>query len=188
MVIKESLGQRMRQTIKSADLENDRALIQQMAAELDIDFLDCAAALIHIYQADINKNIGQYEQGKKREKLSEGLLPTGPKLVRYRLEVGRKHSVSKEEIKDAFVQEAGVERKMIGWIEMHHQYTLIDLPEGMPNDIFYHLKTVEIRQHKLHIKLAGNTQGKKRNSSVKRGRHRTSQAGKRTTVTDAPSK
>ena len=186
MAIKDRLRQRIQQAIQSADLENDRALIRQMAVELDIDFLDCAAALVHLYQANSNSNVAQRDQTEKCEKASEELFPAESKLVRYRLEVGRKHSVSKEDIKDTFVQEAGVDRKMIGLIEMYHQYTLIELPEGMPNDIFYHLKTVEIRQYKLHIRHVGNTQGKKRNSAIRRGRHRTSQAGKRTAAVDTP--
>ena len=176
----------MLQAIHNADLENDRALIRQMALEFDIDFLDCAAALIHVYQSKFEKNMTPRERQKTLEKVPEMLLPVAPKMIRYRLEVGRKHSVSKEEIKDALVQESGVDRKMIGSIEMHHQFTLIDLPEGMPSDIFHHLKAVEIKQHKLHIKRIGSAQGKKRNSTIRRGRHRTSQAGKHSAVVDAP--
>ena len=186
MTIEDRLRQRMLQAIHSVDLESDRALIRQMAMEFDIDFLDCAAVLIHLYQSGFEKTVTQLDQQKTLEKLPEVLFPVVPKMIRYRLEVGRKHAVSKEEIKDALVQESGVDRKMIGLIEMHHQFTLIELPEGMPSDIFHHLKTVEIRQHKLHIKRIGNVQGKKRNSTIRRGRHRTSQASKHSAVVDAP--
>jgi hypothetical protein len=186
MIIEDRLRQLILQAIHSADLESSRALIRQLAMEFDIDFLDCAAALIHLYQSSFDKTISQRHQQKTLEKLPEVLFPVAPKMIRYRLEVGRKHAVSKEEIKDALVQESGVDRKMIGLIEMHHQFTLIELPEGMPSDIFHHLKTVEIKQHKLHIKHVGNAQGKKRNSTIRRGRHRTSQPGKHAAVVDVP--
>ena len=175
----------MLQIIHNTDLENDRVLIRQIAKEFGIDYLDCAAVLLHLYQARSKKATTQREPVKPLEKLPEVLFPPAPKMVRYRLEIGRKHSVSKEEIKEALVQESGVERKMIGSIEMSQQYTLIELPEGMPSDIFHHLKTVEIKQHKLHIKRIGSAHGKKRNSTIRRGRHRTSQIGKHSNVVDA---
>ncbi|MGR9114618.1 MAG: DbpA RNA binding domain-containing protein [Gammaproteobacteria bacterium] len=184
MAIEDRLRQQMLQVIQSADLESDRVLIRQLATECDVDFLDCAAALIHVYQSSFNKTAGQRDQEKRPEQPAEALFPTPPKMVRYRLEVGRKHSISKEEIKDALVQESGVERKMIGAIDMHHHYTLIELPEGMPSDIFHHLKTVEIKQHRLHIKRTGNSHNKRRNSTIRRGRHRTSQANKPANTVD----
>lgn len=186
MTIEDRLRERMLQVIRGADLERNRALIRQMAVELDIDFLDCAAALIQLYQARYKKNFSPKQQDNTLAISSEVTLSNTPKMVRYRLEVGRKHSVSKDDIKDALVEESGVERKMIGFIEMHHLYTLIELPEGMPHDIFHHLKSVEIKQQKLHIKRIGIAQGKKRNSMIRRGKHRTSLVNKPNSVVDAP--
>lgn len=181
MAIEDRLRQRLLQAIQGADLERERALIRQLALEFDIDFLDCAAALAHVYQANAKKNFKPERQELKKEKLTGVFMP---KMVRYRLEVGRKHAISKEEIKHTLIEESGVDRNMIGVIEMSHQFTLIELPEGMPTDIFYHLKSVEIKQHKLYIKRVGNKPGKKRHNGIRRGRHRMAQAGKSAGIVD----
>ena len=52
-------------------------------------------------------------------------------------------------------------------------YTLIELPDEMPQDIFQHLKSVEINQQKLDIKRI-----KKRNH-LKRGSHRSGRGRQR---------
>jgi hypothetical protein len=44
------------------------------------------------------------------------------------------------------------DRSKIGFMDIRSNYTLIDLPLGMPPDIFQLLQTVEIKQHALQIK------------------------------------
>lgn len=185
MAIEDRLKQRLLQAIHGADLKHERALIRQLVQEFDIDFLDCAAALAHVYQANSKKIFKPERQERKKYPLTGVLFSSLPKMVRYRLEVGRKHTISKEEIKQTLIEESGVDRKMIGIIEMNHQFTVIELPEGMPTDIFYHLKSVEIKQHKLHIKRVGNKPGKRRHNGVRRGRPRTAQPGKSAGIVDA---
>lgn len=92
-----------------------------------------------------------------KQQIKAILKPSEPKpeklkMVRYRLEVGRKHDVSIEEIKNVLINESGVERTKIGYMDIRNHYTLIDLPNGMPTDIFQHLQSVELKQQMLQIK------------------------------------
>jgi hypothetical protein len=83
-------------------------------------------------------------------------------MVRYRLDVGSSHQVTLEDIKKVLVQESGVDKNNIKNVAIRELYTLIDLPDAMPPDIFQHLKTVEINQQKLDIKRVKTRNNKKR--------------------------
>ena len=51
----------------------------------------------------------------------------------------------------AIANEAGIEGRYIGRIEIHDDYSTVDLPDQMPPEIFQHLKRVRVRQQMLNI-------------------------------------
>jgi ATP-dependent RNA helicase DeaD len=88
-------------------------------------------------------------------------MPDVP-MERYRVEVGRAHGVEPKNLVGAIANEAGLESRYIGRIEIHDDYTLLDLPEGMPKDIYKHLKHVWVCGRKLglsRLAAAGATRG-----------------------------
>lgn len=95
------------------------------------------------------------------------------KMVRYRLSVGCKHQVTSEELKKVLIDESGVDKNNIKIINIQGEYTLVELPDEMPQDIFLHLKMVEIKQHKLDIKRVKIRNKKRGNNYNRRGRSRT---------------
>jgi hypothetical protein len=107
-----------------------------------------------------------------------GVVQSGIKMVRYRLSVGCKHQITQEELKKLLIEESGVDKNNINHINIQGDYTLVELPDEMPQDIFLHLKSVEIKQHKLDIKRV-KARNKKRGSNHRRRRKlRTHQADK----------
>ena len=72
-------------------------------------------------------------------------------MERYRIEVGRAHGVEPKNIVGAIANEAGLESRYINRIEIHDDHTLLDLPEGMPKDIYKHLKHVWVCGRKLGL-------------------------------------
>ena len=50
------------------------------------------------------------------------------------------------------MEESGVDRKNIQNVSIRNDYTLLELPDEMPSDIFLHLKNVAINGYKLNIK------------------------------------
>jgi ATP-dependent RNA helicase DeaD len=72
----------------------------------------------------------------------------------FRLEVGMKHNASPSNIVGAIANEAGLEAKYIGRIEMFDDHTMIELPDGMPDDIFRHLGKVWVGGQQLRISHA----------------------------------
>ncbi|MGZ5029290.1 MAG: DbpA RNA binding domain-containing protein [Methylobacter sp.] len=101
--------------------------------------------------------------------------PPGIKMVRYRLDVGSKHQVTSEELKKILIEESGVDKNNIKYINIQGDYTLVELPDEMPQDIFMHLKSVEINQRKLDIKRV-KPRNKKRSNYGRRGRKRAAQS------------
>jgi ATP-dependent RNA helicase DeaD len=69
----------------------------------------------------------------------------------YRIEVGHDHGVKPGNIVGAIANEAGLDAKHIGRIEIFEDHTILDLPEGMPKDILVHLKTVWCAGQQLRI-------------------------------------
>ncbi len=76
-------------------------------------------------------------------------------MERYRIEVGRAHGVEPKNIVGAIANEAGLESRYINRIEIHDDYTLLDLPEGMPKDIYKHLRHVWVCGRKLGLSRLG---------------------------------
>ena len=69
----------------------------------------------------------------------------------YRIEVGHEHGVKPGNIIGAIANEAGLESQYIGRLSIRGDYSLIDLPDGMPADVFQHLKKVWVNQQQLQI-------------------------------------
>ena len=72
-------------------------------------------------------------------------------LETYRVEVGHRHGMKPGNLVGAIANEAGLESRFIGRIEIEDEYSLIDLPEGMPKDVFQHLKKVWVSGRPLKI-------------------------------------
>jgi len=70
----------------------------------------------------------------------------------YRVEVGHEHGVKPGNIIGAIANEAGLESGFIGRLSIRGEYSLIDLPDGMPKEVFEHLKKVWVSQQQLRIK------------------------------------
>ncbi|GGA36475.1 DEAD/DEAH box helicase [Dyella nitratireducens] len=69
----------------------------------------------------------------------------------YRIEVGHEHGVKPGNIIGAIANEAGLESQFIGRLSIRDDYSLIDLPDGMPQEVFQHLKKVWVNQQQLRI-------------------------------------
>jgi len=156
----------LRRVVETQTLHEERQVVRHIMAELNLELLDCAAALLHLQQLD-----GGMRMMPEKNVLGSSISDTVsvmPKMVRYRLSVGHKHGASKELIKDVLVDESGVERKMIRLVDMRNEFTIVELPEGMPEDIFQHLKTIEIQRQKLDIKRLSHSNKKRANNARRR--------------------
>ncbi|MFK3651606.1 DEAD/DEAH box helicase [Lysobacter enzymogenes] len=79
----------------------------------------------------------------------------------FRIEVGHSHGVQPGNIVGAIANEADLESRYIGRIDIRDEYTLVDLPEGMPRELMEHLKKVRVAGQPLRIQRAtpGDAEG-----------------------------
>ena len=160
------------ETLEAQDLDFFEELVEAYQSEHDVGLSEIAAALVYLLQRERplvveagavpeeaeapppadRRRAGRAEPTGKplRERRPEPDVP----MERYRIEVGREHGVQPKNIVGAIANEAGLESRYIGRIEIHDTYTLLDLPEGMPKDVYKHLRNVWVCGRKLDIKRA----------------------------------
>ena len=72
----------------------------------------------------------------------------------FRIEVGHVHGVKPGNIVGAIANEADLESRYIGRIDIRDDYSLVDLPEGMPRELLEHLKRVYVAGQSLKMRRA----------------------------------
>lgn len=178
MKMDDQLVLKLKNIVETQVLTAQRVAIGDLAKELKIDALECAAALLYqlnsLETPDSDTEISLVDD----EAVNVQRVNPSAKMIRYRLDVGRKQGLSKDALTDLLVEESGVERKMIGNPDIRMAFTLVELPEGMPEDIFQHLKCVEFNQHRLNIKRTGSSYRKKRHQHFKRSKQGLGQSQK----------
>ncbi len=146
---------RLETILKREDLTQHHDFLVQLLQDMDIPLEQCAAALMYLAQPNLFQlpnRAGETGARKRQDIEIPSVSPALPKAVRYRIEVGQKHGVSREEIEQLLVQESGVDIKRITRVDIKQHYTIVELPDGMPADIFQLLSEAEIRQQKLRLK------------------------------------
>ncbi len=82
--------------------------------------------------------------------------PPDADMERFRIEVGREHGVQPGNIVGAIANEAGIDGRYIGHIAIEDTYSHVDLPMGMPRDVFRDLKKVWVCGRQLAISRPGD--------------------------------
>lgn len=173
--------QRITDTLANDDLSLFSNLIEQYQIEHNIPVNEIAAALAQLAQGEtpllIKKkhnpiNTEDWEQQGKTTNNKKPRKSTKDKnkqrshepiekgMQRFRIEVGKKHNVKPRNIVGAIANEAGLESKHMGKINIYDNYSTIDLPEGMPKDIFNTLKKTWVAGQQLKISVINEIRNK----------------------------
>jgi ATP-dependent RNA helicase DeaD len=155
--------QRITDTLAAGNTEFFSGLMDQYCSEHNVPALDVAAALAGMLQG--NKPLLLTDKPKKHELApedrphkehsraeqfpSKDTVEAG--MERYRIEVGHSHGVKPANIVGAISNEAGLSGKHIGQIKIHNEYSTVDLPEGMPKEVFNLLKKVWVAERQMNI-------------------------------------
>ncbi|SDH16580.1 MULTISPECIES: DEAD/DEAH box helicase [unclassified Duganella] len=84
---------------------------------------------------------------KKKEKVGKQSVP----MSAFRVEVGRANEITPANIVGAIANETGLEAKYIGRIEIFDNHSMLELPDGMPDDMFKSLGKVWVGGAQLKI-------------------------------------
>jgi ATP-dependent RNA helicase DeaD len=173
--------QQLSETIESQDLTFFQEVISNYQESHDADPLEVAAALTYLVQKSRplkpvvhvreRPARSEREQGGRRDRSDRGERSQRPSPRRgnqstphrseegmqtYRVEVGRSHGIEVKNIVGAIANEAGIESKDIGRISLQDDYSTVDLPEGMPKDLFQQLRKVWVGNKQLEISVVNS--------------------------------
>ncbi len=111
----------------------------------------------------------------KAQKRKHGSDPESG-METYRIEVGHDHEIQPGNIVGAIANEAGLDSRNIGRIDIHDNYSLVDLPEGMPKEVYRDLRKTWVAGRKLNISKVheeGSKNPPQRKSKPKKVRKKT---------------
>jgi ATP-dependent RNA helicase DeaD len=161
--------QKISDTLAGGELSFMQGLVEQFRQEHDVPALEIAAALAKMSIGDKpmllsadrdaaagrseRKSFDRDESKRPRKEQRHVKTPRGPgaDMERFRIEVGYKHGVKPGNIVGAIANEAGLDGEHIGHIEIENDYSLVDLPVGMPKEIFMDLKKVRVCGEPMRI-------------------------------------
>lgn len=95
-------------------------------------------------------------EGRKRLRMSDEESrepPVDIDMRTFRLAVGREHGVEPKHIVGAIANEIGLDSEFIQGIQIRDNFTLLDLPDGMPKEVMQHLKKVRVCGQALGIRV-----------------------------------
>jgi ATP-dependent RNA helicase DeaD len=107
---------------------------------------------------------------ERGESLDGGPRRSGPaQMETYRIEVGSVHGTKPGNIVGAIANESGLEGVHIGRVDIREDHSYVDLPEGMPKQIFKELQQVRVAGRELRISRVSEKPPKPPRATI--GRH-----------------
>jgi ATP-dependent RNA helicase DeaD len=151
--------QHITDTLAVEELGSFYQIIEQYQHEHNVPALEIAAALARMIEGETpllsnhqrEKTNNEYEDQPRGQKHSSKVRRTDAGMERYRIEVGKRHNTKPGNIVGAITNEAGIDTEFIGKIEINDDYSTVDLPEGLPQDMLHMLKKVRVSGQKLNI-------------------------------------
>ena len=92
--------------------------------------------------------------GDRRERRERPARAPEENMQRYRVEVGHRDRVKPGNLVGAIAGETGLQGRMIGRIQIFDNHSLVDLPKGMPEDVFNSLQRLRVMNRELQISKA----------------------------------
>ncbi|WP_026376367.1 DEAD/DEAH box helicase [Aestuariibacter salexigens] len=182
--------QSVHDAIEDDSLESLMPIVEALQKETEVVPEKLMAALIKVAQGDeplllseqdrpdLNKKPAREDRGRPDRRENRGERGKGPRddkrkprqrggkpqpgMQRYRLDVGYAHNVKPGNIVGAIANEAGIDSKHIGAIEIFDSYSTVDLPEGMPAETREVLSKARVAGQRLSIREWQDNPPKKR--------------------------
>ncbi|GAD02110.1 cold-shock DEAD-box protein A [Agarivorans albus MKT 106] len=88
------------------------------------------------------------EGGAKRKRRTADV-----EMNTYRVDAGKEHGVQTKHIVGAIANEANISSDYIGSVKLFDSYSTVELPSGMPEKTFNHLKRSFVRQRAMRLEL-----------------------------------
>jgi len=176
--LRDQLKEQIQKIIDQESLKSQYQSLEQYQKDFGWDLKNISAALLKLLQNQNpvssekksaepalsrhgHKLDSSREKKHRNTELSKG-------MERYRVEVGTSHGIQVGNLVGAVANEAGLDNQYIGRIELYEDYSTIDLPLNMPEEILRHLQKVWAGGRQLQMSKVGGTTDKPTKSKKKR--------------------
>jgi ATP-dependent RNA helicase DeaD len=188
--------QRVIETLPSGGASAFRPILEQLEAETGLPLIDIAAALASLSQGSTPLLLAGKAERPPQAHAPDRAAPTerappdraparepapaestrkprgkssSASMETYRIEVGSEHGIKPGNIVGAIANEAGIEGVHIGRVDIRPDHSFVDLPEGMPKQVFKDLQKVRVAGRELRISRVSEKPPKPPRDST--GRH-----------------
>ncbi|MDP7553000.1 MAG: DEAD/DEAH box helicase [Candidatus Thioglobus sp.] len=160
--------ERIANTLSNQDLSVFEELVLSYQKENEVDVIKMASALalmaqgsepLFLNEKDFKQNsFSDEDKSKVTISLQPEPLKEYPQIPmrRYRIAVGHKDKIRPGNILGAIANEAEISSDYIGTIQILQDFTVIDLPDEMPNETFEILKKTRIFNKTLNLEELTN--------------------------------
>jgi ATP-dependent RNA helicase DeaD len=177
--------QNITDTLAAEELSFFSQLIEQYQQEHNVSALEIASALAKLVQGDtplLMQNLPKKprdsrddrdsrpprsDRSERFERSDHERKPrrafggaSNIEMETYRIEVGHAHGVKPGNIVGAIANETGIDGDHIARIKIEDDYSTVELPAGMPKELFNELKKVRVVGQALNISRLGEPSGK----------------------------
>ncbi|MCG8610125.1 MAG: DEAD/DEAH box helicase [Pseudomonadales bacterium] len=160
-------------TEEESDLDTYIKVVEQYLSESDADPIRVAAALAKLTHGETpllmseppkpkqtDRNDRSKTKRERPERKGSGEKPDYPTEV-YRVAVGRHDGVKPGNIVGAIANVADLDSQFIGHINIYDSFTTVELPAGMPEEIYQELRKTRVCQKTLDIRVFTEEERKK---------------------------
>ncbi len=159
----DTFKKKITETINNQDLSIFEKLVTEFQeANEEISHLKVAAALAHIAQGNEPLLLSEKEPsfGRDQKPGEEKIVPVEanslkdhPKIPmrRYKLEVGNNNNIKPGNILGAIANEADMDSEYIGSIQIFDNFSTVDLPDEMPDEVLKVLQKTVVNGKRLNI-------------------------------------
>lgn len=162
--------QQISDTLAAGELASTQEIVEQYAHEHGIPAIEIAAALAKMAIGDRGLMVKEGKAARRQDHESRSKpvpndeTPRAPRrrekspapaLQKYRVDVGRDHGAESNHIIDAIADAAGIDAEHIGPVTLDAEFSVIELPPGMPREILKDLKKAWVCGRRLKISRIG---------------------------------
>lgn len=140
--------------LEAGHLEPFVELVKKIEEEQGIGLEPLAAALLRMAQKERPLDLGARDAERAPAFDAADLPPGGERLDLFRLEVGRRQGVLPRHLVATLTNQAGLEPRHVGRIDIRNDFSLVQLPGGMPRELLRYLAGVEVLGKELGIRRA----------------------------------
>ena len=183
-------------SMENDDLDEFFRIASEIEEQYEVDPLKLAAAfaklstcgqslMLNENEPDLNKPIRDDDRGDRRRgdrnrrdrndrgnRRSRDRRPPGEGMARYRIDVGHDHGAKVGNIVGAIANEADINSRNIGQIDIQDSFTFVDLPKDLSRDQIHTLRKARVAGRQMNIgevKEGGNRRDSKpRNKKPRR--------------------